>query len=44
MVLHLSLELFVQGLELVHVRGLGRPSDTKALLFVGFGDLFLQSA
>jgi len=39
MSLHLSLELLVEGLELVHVCGLGGPADTKTLCFVGLRDL-----
>lgn len=40
MSLHLSLELLVEGLELVHVCGLGGPAYTKTLCLVGFRDLF----
>lgn len=39
MSLHLSLELLVESLELVHVRGLGRPANTETLCLVGLGDL-----
>lgn len=39
MSLHLSLELLVESLELVHVRGLGRPANTETLCLVGLRDL-----
>jgi hypothetical protein len=37
--LHLSLELLVKGLQLVHFRGLSGPADAHAFLLVGLGDL-----
>lgn len=37
--LHLRLDFLVQGLELVHVSLLGRPSDRETLGLVGLGDL-----
>lgn len=37
--LYLRLDLFKQRLELVHIRLLRRPADTKAFLRVGLGDL-----
>lgn len=39
MSLHFSLELLVESLELVHVRGLGRPANTETLCLIGLGDL-----
>jgi hypothetical protein len=37
--LHLSLDFLKQSLELVHVRFLGRPANTKTFRFIGLGDL-----
>jgi hypothetical protein len=38
-ILHLGLDFLIQSLELVHVRRLGRPANTKAFRLIGLGDL-----
>jgi hypothetical protein len=37
--LHLSLDVLIQGLQLVHVCGLSGPANAHAFFLVGLGDL-----
>lgn len=41
--LHLRLDLLVESLQLIHIRGGRVPSDAKSFIFIWLGDLLGES-